>query len=525
MPVEGPIGTVVPPRHTFAREPSRGLDPSAPTRAGLRASLVGILDDLGFDTASLFVSSPDGWRLLVREGPRRPWHAVLDPTALEGTPQSAEYPDARTIPGIGPRLAELGCASVAMLPVPDGGRLLLDSRAPCLSDGWIERARPYISLTSIMSGPQWPAGGAMRSHEEVASLQRVFAACQEALAREGTSPGDLLDAVRDAIRADEFFFITKLGGGLMVAGFPSREWPHRLSRKLVSALAPSATPTIDDETVRQIAIALGASSRALTAAHGRDDAIEVIVAGWTAGPALSPISTNVLARATSMALAALEARERVVHSLVGHERAKIAYALHDGLTQTVTGAILELEALAKRVQRDPAEALETLETSKTEIRRSLAEIRSWLTALTEEGDDEELRSAAKLRQDVDDVVRRWRLPARIDIDGDLEGVPARVLSVAYVVIREALANAAKHSLGTSVTVTLTASASDLTVIVGDDGQGFTRQDELSAREADHVGLDWLRQRVRDAGGRLYVHPRPGKGTRVVARIPLRQAAS
>jgi len=76
-----------------------------------------------------------------------------------------------------------------------------------------------------------------------------------------------------------------------------------------------------------------------------------------------------------------------------------------------------------------------------------------------------------------------------------------------------------------VTVTLTASASDLTVIVGDDGQGFTRQDELSAREADHVGLDWLRQRVRDAGGRLYVHPRPGKGTRVVARIPLRQAAS
>jgi signal transduction histidine kinase len=113
----------------------------------------------------------------------------------------------------------------------------------------------------------------------------------------------------------------------------------------------------------------------------------------------------------------------------------------------------------------------------------------------------------------------------VAVEGDLSIVPARVLSVAYVVIREALANAAKHAGGRGVTVTLAASDSDLTVVVGDGGHGFTREDELAAREAHHVGLDLLRRRVTEVGGQLRIESRPGRGTRVVARLPLRGVAS
>jgi signal transduction histidine kinase len=126
---------------------------------------------------------------------------------------------------------------------------------------------------------------------------------------------------------------------------------------------------------------------------------------------------------------------------------------------------------------------------------------------------------------VDDVVKRWRLPARVAVDGDLSAVPARVLSVAYVVIREALANAAKHAAGRNVTVTLSAGHEDLTVIVGDGGRGFTHQDELTAREANHIGLDMLRRRVGEVGGKLRVESRPGKGTRVIAQLPIHEVAS
>jgi signal transduction histidine kinase len=378
-----------------------------------------------------------------------------------------------------------------------------------------------------MSGPRWPGGevtGALQSHEEVASLQRVFSACQSVLERPEGTVENLLDSVRDCIRADELFLIARRGALMEVLSSPTSSLggrPHIIPVQI----PPRTEWGLDEEALRQLAVSLGASSRALAGGYGADVAgLELVVAGWATGPALSPISMTVVARALSTARAALRTRRSAVNTLVGKERDRIAYALHDGLTQTVTGAVLELEALARRIERDPREAIDALEGSKREIRRALAELRAMLMDLSGDG-QQTPRSAEVLRQEVDDVVRRWRLPARIQVDGDLELVPGRILSAAYVVIREALANAAKYAPGSNITVVLAAGATDLTVMVGDEGAGFTRGDEMSARESRHFGLDWLRRRVREAGGRLYVHPRPGKGTRVVARFPLHEAAS
>ena len=91
--------------------------------------------------------------------------------------------------------------------------------------------------------------------------------------------------------------------------------------------------------------------------------------------------------------------------------------------------------------------------------------------------------------------------------------------LAYVVIREGLANAAKHAGGRNVAVELVASADQLTVGIADRGPGFSGQEELEAREAHHFGLQMLRKRVADAGGMLSVESRPGAGTRVSAQLP------
>jgi len=515
------------PEAALGEAPHKGGDGSFDARSELVAVLIGIRDDLGFETASLFAPAPGGWELLERQGPVRPWHAVLDPSALEGTPEAAQYPDSRAIPGIGPRLAALGCASVATLPLPDGCRLILDARAQTLVPGWVERARPYLALISIMSGPQWPAGGEanLRGHEEVASLQRMFSACQSILVRSDASVEELLESVREAIRADELFLITRHGAVQEVLASPVRSVRNRLADAAQVEIPTPAGVGLDEETVRRLAVSLGASSRALAGGSGLDgDDVEIALAGWATGPALSPVSMTVVARTVSTIRSVLRARRSAVTSLMGRERDRLAFALHDGLTQTVTGAVLELEALARAIERDPREAVETLDQSKREIRRALAELRAMLMDLSED-DRQSPRSADVLWREVDDVVRRWRLPARIKVEGDLDHVPGRILSATYVVIREALTNAAKYAPGRNVTVALAAGPSDLTVTIGDDGGGFTRADELSARESQHFGLEWLRRRVREAGGRLYVHPRPGKGTRVVARFPLQEAAS
>jgi signal transduction histidine kinase len=277
--------------------------------------------------------------------------------------------------------------------------------------------------------------------------------------------------------------------------------------------------------MQRLALELSLSSRALAGAFGRQDGdVEILVAGWADGPALSSVSMTVVARAVSTAKAALQARVQAITTLVDRERTRIAFALHDGLTQTVAGAVLQLEALHKVIERDPEEALKTLDESKREMRKSLAELRGVLFDLSQT-EEEGRKTGEPLTRYVEDVVRRWRLPARVAVEGDLSEVPGRTLSVAYVVIREALANAAKHAAARNVTVRLTAGEHDLVVTVGDSGPGFTHQQEEEAREAHHVGLDLLRRRVREVGGRLRVESQPGKGTRITARLPIRRVAS
>jgi signal transduction histidine kinase len=486
-------------------------------RVVLRRALAAIRQDLGFDTATVYASGPDGWHVLERDGVIAPWHGVLDPGMLEGLDEAIEYPDVRAIPGIGERLAGLGCASLAMLPLPYGGRLLLDSRTPATRGGWVERTRPYLDLIGIMTGPALPAASVLQSHEEVAALDRMFTACQDAVSRPTSSLEELLASVREAIRADELFVVSDRGFHVEVLSSPARAIA-RIPRD--DALAFEAGTALDDGDLRRLALAVGASCRALSGAVGRGDPSgEIVLAGWAEGPAMSPVSTTFVARTVSTARTALQNRRLAATTLFDQERARLAYALHDDLTQTVTGAVLELEALRKRIERDPKEAMDVLETSKTEIRRALAELRATLFELSRTTEQIEQQSAP-LTLYVEDVVKRWRLPARVAVEGSLDNVPPRILSVAYTVIREALANAAKHSATTNVTVTITADARDLTVMVGDSGRGFTPQEERAARQDNHFGLSMLRRRVNEVGGEIQIESKPGKGTRVIAQLPI-----
>src|SRR5439155_23724141 len=119
-----------------------------------------------------------------------------------------------------------------------------------------------------------------------------------------------------------------------------------------------------------------------------------------------------------------------------------------------------------------------------------------------------------------DVVKRWRLPARVMVTGDLRSVPKPLLGAAYVVIREGLANAAKHAGASTVSVWVNAVPDEVTVEVADTGRGFS---SAAADEGPgtHFGLGMMNRRVAEVGGSLDVQSTPGKGTKVVARLPVR----
>jgi signal transduction histidine kinase len=84
---------------------------------------------------------------------------------------------------------------------------------------------------------------------------------------------------------------------------------------------------------------------------------------------------------------------------------------------------------------------------------------------------------------------------------------------AYFVCSEALANVAKHASASRVTISVKRDGRHLLIEVRDDGVGGAERDR-------GAGLSGLTDRVETLGGTLSLESPPGRGTRVVASIPV-----
>lgn len=88
----------------------------------------------------------------------------------------------------------------------------------------------------------------------------------------------------------------------------------------------------------------------------------------------------------------------------------------------------------------------------------------------------------------------------------------------YYVTSECLTNAAKHARATVVEVRARVYEDVLEVVIGDDGVG-------GAEPGGGSGLIGLTDRVEATGGRLTVRSPPGRGTTLIARLPLPRPAA
>lgn len=201
-----------------------------------------------------------------------------------------------------------------------------------------------------------------------------------------------------------------------------------------------------------------------------------------------------------------------VDSLMLQERTRWAIRIHDGLTQSVTSAVLELQTLQHRIETEPEAALATLKEIELAIRDDLKQIREILFELYEGTPHREPPIAAF----IGDLVRRWHLPARVSIEGNVDRISDAELEIANAVIAEALANAAKHSGSPEISVRIRAERKELRIEVEDRGQGIEEADD----EELHFGLRLMRDRAEEIGGTIQIESKPGSGTRVVAVLPV-----
>ena len=104
------------------------------------------------------------------------------------------------------------------------------------------------------------------------------------------------------------------------------------------------------------------------------------------------------------------------------------------------------------------------------------------------------------------------IPVELATDIPARPTPA-IETIAYFCAAELLANAAKHSQATRISLEATGRGGRLLLSVTDDGAG--------GADPDGSGLSGLAQRVRTVDGRLEVASPPGGPTRVTVELPLR----
>jgi two-component system sensor histidine kinase UhpB len=205
------------------------------------------------------------------------------------------------------------------------------------------------------------------------------------------------------------------------------------------------------------------------------------------------------------------------------ERQRLAYDLHDTVSQTLASLHLTAQAAFDLWETQPAQARAALDLVRQLATGASTEMRTLLVDLHDAVLEQQGLVGALEAQCA--VVRRHsRLKVTLRVEtadsaappGPGARLPPTYEAALYNIGREALANVVKHARATSATVTL---VRDTTVrlAVEDDGIGFGAPAPAAAFT---YGLVGMRERVEALGGRLHLENRPGSGARVVAELPL-----
>ena len=219
----------------------------------------------------------------------------------------------------------------------------------------------------------------------------------------------------------------------------------------------------------------------------------------------------------------LRARELTARAEAA-ERERISRELHDRVAHSMGVAHQNLQLYDARAAKDPARAAEKLKLARESTRRALDQTRS-LAAELRNMPQEELENGLPAALE---ALARSSVPDHVHVEvafpsGAEEGwedIPASVGLQVYLVMREALTNAVRHSGCEHVMMSLEIRDRELAGAVEDDGGGFEPEAAGKASLSGGVGLQSMRERAEMLGGSLGVDSAPGAGTKVELRVPI-----
>ncbi|MFZ5907590.1 MAG: PAS domain S-box protein [Nitrospirota bacterium] len=200
------------------------------------------------------------------------------------------------------------------------------------------------------------------------------------------------------------------------------------------------------------------------------------------------------------------------------ERRHIAQELHDEIGQALTGVKLAIDMLIRVPSENTGACLEEVQNMVQEL---LGRVRSMSLDLRPSMLDD-LGLLPALFWHFNRFTNQTNVKVRFRHEGLDVRLGAEIETAAYRIVQEALTNVARHACVNEASVFVAKNHEVLLIRIADNGVGFDYESVLSSPNT--AGIRWMNERVLMLKGQLQIDSSPGKGTRLTAKIPLKDSS-
>ncbi len=217
----------------------------------------------------------------------------------------------------------------------------------------------------------------------------------------------------------------------------------------------------------------------------------------------------------------LEQKDRIIAIQGAEQRVKdrIARDLHDDIAASMSGIRILSKVAHQQFADKIPEAGPILEQISKSAQSTVESISDLIWSVKPHPDF--LNDMAdRLREYAGKVLETQEIEYNIDIPRTLPvlDLDIEVRRNVYLLFKEAINNAVKHSQCSSLNIKLSATKSLISMQVSDNGIGFDPKAKMEGGVG--LGLSNMHKRAREIGGELKIDSKPGKGSTVSFSLPL-----
>ena len=205
--------------------------------------------------------------------------------------------------------------------------------------------------------------------------------------------------------------------------------------------------------------------------------------------------------------------------IILEERNRIARGIHDGVAQTLAGAVMKLETAERKFNRNPeetrkliVESMDKLRLSLREVRESIYELRPYPT--------ERVGLSAAIEKRIEMVKSEYNIKFSFDIRGQEVPLSSMVEKELFDIFQESLQNTIKHAKATEIEILLSYQKEHIVLKIKDNGVGFSLfQAMVKAQNNPHFGILNMNDAAEKINATLQIDSKEGEGTDITLTVP------